>query len=559
MERDTRYDLARLYRGLNPDDRIIAKASLPSALAEIQEISADKYALAWYEDGVLSRRLLYGEILSHIRTMADWLTSTYNVHRGDRVVVISSNCPEVYVAHLAVMSLGAVTVPVGNAESSRVLHFILEQVNPRIILRGRRISPELTFSGYQSADLLPLQFLELDKRHIHGISGPSQFWTGGGAQPDDLAVILYTSGTTSSPKGVCLSHYNLLVNAEGLNRKHNLKNFKSHMCVLPLYHANAFGFSMIASIYSHSVMTLCDGFPGLPIWSILRAEKVDLVSLVPEIIRVLTDIAEPCTILPDLKYVVSAAAPLPKAVSIAFTRRTGIKIHQGYGLSESVNFSATIDWDVPNASYEQLMEHWSVPSIGTELYGSEVSVRLEDGSKAEDGAVGEIAVTGHSVMLGYWQAPTETRSALEEGYLRTGDLGFSVAVNGQPHFFITGRKKEIIIRYGETISPLTIEAELQALRAIGPFAAIGIPNDAAGEEIGLYISAGSSKIDRRRVVEIVMACPTRYRPRVVLIGAQPLPTTATGKVKRAQLTPRFSSYTRRSFGSDPVISDILDS
>src|SRR5262249_6016288 len=275
---------------------------------------------------------------------------------------ISSNCPEAFAAHLAIMSLGAITVPVNNVESERVLKLIVEQVSPCAVLTGRRVEPNL--EAVRGRKVFRLPSLPITEAQSKPESWP---WPCEQVAPDDPAVILFTSGTTSSPKGVCLSHYNLLVNAEGLAKTHNLAVNRNHLCILPLFHANAFGYSMIGSVYSGVHVVLCDGLPGESIWSIMRNERIDILSAVPEILRVLSQIPVPRQTLRDLKYVVSAAAPLSKGVAREFRAKTGIDIHQGYGLSECVNFAATIPWDVTAENLERLMQHWSVTSIGPAL------------------------------------------------------------------------------------------------------------------------------------------------------------------------------------------------
>lgn len=200
------------------------------------------------------------------------------------------------------------------------------------------------------------------------------------------------------------------------------------------------------------------------------------------------------------------------------------------------------------------MGHWAVPSIGPALFGCDIGIRRADGSPADAEEEGEIVVTGHTLMRGYWNAEEATEAALGDGALRTGDLGFFALVGGERYIFVTGRKKEIVIRYGENLSPLAIEAELEALRAVGRFAVTGFQNEAAGEEIGLYVVAPRTPENERKVLDAVKTCTVRYRPRVVMFGADPIPATPTGKVKRAVLAQRFKAYAKRSFGSDPIVS-----
>jgi len=528
--------------------RLIERTTLSKVFETLTKSISDAPALTWYESGTKSLQLKYNQLPTQVMLMANWLCSHCGVRRGDRVVVISSNCPEALTAHLAVMSIGAITVPVNNSESERVLRFIIDQLAPRVALIGRRVDGSLQRA--QGCNMVQLPSLPLAEAEDFS-SWPSQV-----VHPDDPAAILFTSGTTSAPKGVCLSHYNLMINAEGLARVHNLSVHRNHMCILPLFHANAFGYSMVASVYSGNHIVLCDGISGDEIWSIIREERIDILSAVPEILRVLSQIGVSRQSIPTLKYVVSAAAPLSKEVAREFCTRTEIDIHQGYGLSECVNFAATIPWDVSAERLKLLMQNWKSTSIGPQLFGCELGIKRDDGSLAEEQEEGEIVVSGHTVMLGYWAAEEATLAALHGGCLNTGDLGFFVTVDGKRHFFVTGRKKEIIIRYGENISPLSIEAELESIRRVGPFAVVGFPNEAAGEEIGLYVMAPHSRTNQEKVLDAAKRCPVRYRPRVILFGQLPVPATHTGKVKRSILAERFRLYARRSFGSDPLCQSV---
>ena len=548
------YADARRYHDKDLELRLVERTTLSQVFSHLAGSGCNLPALTWYDLDARAWHLDYGGLLGQMRSMAHWIFSACGVRRGDRVVVISSNCPEVFVAHLAIMSLGAITVPVNNMESERVLGLVVDQASPRAILTGRRVEKHLEAPHVCKVFRLP----ELPIPEVQYVSG-AWTWPSEEVGPDDPAVILFTSGTTSSPKGVCLSHYNLMVNAEGLSRVHNLAVHRNHMCVLPLFHANAFGYSMIGSVYSSGHVILCDGLPGKAIWSIIRKERVNVLSAVPEIIRVLSQMPVPRKSLNDLMYVVSAAAPLSTEVAREFSAKTGIDIHQGYGLSEAVNFSATVPWNVSRENLRRLMQDWSATSIGPALFGCEVGIRRPDGTPAEEKEEGEIVVSGHTVMLGYWGAEDATRAALGSGHLITGDLGYFASVDGEPHFFVTGRKKEIIIRYGESISPFAVEAELKELRQIGSFAVTGFANEAAGEEIGLYVAALPSPAIEKKALDALRMCPSRYRPRVLIFGTEPVPTTSTGKVKRAALAQKFQPYARRRFGNHPILERGADS
>jgi long-chain acyl-CoA synthetase len=158
-------------------------------------------------------------------------------------------------------------------------------------------------------------------------------------------------------------------------------------------------------------------------------------------------------------------------------------------------------------------------------------------------------------MSGYWKDEEATQSAITDEGLRTGDIGFYRVVDDMRFFFITGRIKEIIIRHGEKISPLAVEADLQQLHAFGKFAVAGFKNTAAGEEIGLYLQV-EHEPDPIGVAQVVNASAPLHRPRLVVIGHQEIPVTPTGKVKREALGKWFSSFSDRAFGKDPVLIEV---
>jgi long-chain acyl-CoA synthetase len=509
-----------------------------------QAARPDALALSWYRDGAFRNRYTRHDLREQVASAAAHLIRL-KVRAKDRVVVLANNSPKMFFLLLSVMSLGAIVAPVNPLESSRVVRHILATLDPCLIVMGSGVEPHL--EGVAASH----QCVAIEELFAPSSLDTSDFSTANVSERD-AAVILFTSGTTSEPKGVCLSHSNLLTNARGLYKIHNLAENTVHLCVLPLFHANAFGFSLIASIFAGSHVVLCNGLPGYAVWSIIASEKVNIVSVVPQILQMLG--ARPPARRPGawLRYFVSAAAPLSRKVATDFIAATGVRIHQGYGLSECVNFATTIPGDVADFTYEDAMFGERVPSIGTPLEGCDVFVRrIEDAEQAPEGEEGEIVVTGDTLMSGYWRNEDATQKAIVGGALRTGDLGFFKVLDGQRFFFVTGRLKEIIIRHGEKISPLAVESDLQELHAYGRFAVAGFENAAAGEEIGLYVQ-GMERVDQVGIAQVVNACAPLSRPRLVMIGQQPIPLTPTGKVRRERLAQRFTAFSGHVFGKEPV-------
>ncbi|NPV78176.1 MAG: acyl--CoA ligase [Anaerolineae bacterium] len=527
-------------------ERLIDINTISKMLSKLQSIEQqDQAALTWYSGGTVKGTWSYSHLLSQINSYAIDLATRFGITRGDRVLVVSANSPYVFITHLAIMSLGAITVPVGPNESTDVLHHIVMLISPKLAL----VSSQMDSTSLQqlNQEAFPKELITSLNDNV-----PCEQFQLPSIEPDDVAVVIFTSGTTSTPKGVTLSHYNLLVNAEGLKRSHNLRSGDVHGCVLPLYHGNAFGFSMVTSMYArnHVILFTDQISPGL--WADLFSMKVNVVSLVPNIIRLLAKRKPPSGISKCLKYVVSAAAPLSLLTLREFEENSGISIHQGYGLSECTNFATTIPYDLSLDYRNQLMQRWEFPSIGTPLFGNDVNVILEDGTPASAEQEGEIVIQGHNVMRCYWSDPESSSAAFEGGVFHSGDLGFYVEYNNQRYFFITGRLKEIIIRNGECMSPLYIERELNGIGTIGPYAVCGFPNDYCGEEIGLYVQ--SDKEEAISIIKLALSsCPTRYRPRLVVVGTQSIPASVTGKIQRTKLKDVFADGKSTIFNQPKIV------
>src|SRR5207249_9646637 len=193
----------------------------------------------------------------------------------------------------------------------------------------------------------------------------------------------------------------------------------------------------------------------------------------------------------------------------------------------------------------RLMFSWEVPSIGPALEGTEVRVVDGSGVPVDEGVRGELVVRGHSMMMGYFRDPENTARAIgPDGWLQTGDEGFSQMHGGRPIYFVTGRLKEIIIRDADKYSPLRLERRLvETLPELsGRLVVLGFPHREHGEEVGAYLEVEA--IDAavgKRLAAAIEAMPVSERPKVVLHGSQPIPRTHTGKIQRRKMQPWFAA------------------
>lgn len=547
------FEEAYLYHGTPISSPLIAKNTIPQVLAALSNLDQQLPALTYYEQGEFQYSLNYGQFLAAILQTRQILQQTFQIHPGARIGVLCKNCPEVVVFNLAALSLAAILVPLNPHESLNSLHYIIRHSEINLLVYNRELFDK---SGLQSSLKTGIR-----SQAIEEICSPTaaptvpvscQDWPDSASHMEP-AVLLYTSGTTQGPRGVILSHYNLLINAEALSRVHRLDINKTHMCVLPLFHTNAFGFSMLASYYAGIHLVLNDAFSLFAFWNTLRQERVNICSIVPEIVRVLCQRPVRKETLPHLRYFVSAAAPLSVEIAKQFYEKTAISIHQGYGLSESTNFATTLPYDISQEEYNAVMHMQAQPSIGTALYGTEVAVVNQAGEKVPAGVTGEIVLQGHSNMSGYWRDPDATQKTLSDGFLRTGDLGFYLLHDKKKYFFISGRIKEIILRCGQNISPLEVERELLYLRELGDFAVVGFQHEQMGEEVGLYINTAVPDLITPGCFDPIAGMPFFKRPKVVIIGSTLIPRTSTGKVRRSLLKNFFSAYYNWKFSNDRVV------
>ncbi|MEU9482465.1 class I adenylate-forming enzyme family protein [Streptomyces decoyicus] len=328
--------------------------------------------------------------------------------------------------------------------------------------------------------------------------------------PDDLAFIMFTSGSTGPQKGVMLSRRAVLGNAAKTAALHGLAPERPHGTCLPLYHCNALVMSLVGTHLTGTPLTQQAAFDPAGYFAALGAAGARTASIVPAL---LADLLEVGPDWPDgLEYLITAAAPLTSDLARRFHRRYGPRLRQGYGLTEAVNFSFTMP-RLDDAEFrDQYLQH--VPPVGAPLPGTEL--RLESG---------EVWIRTPDLMTGYWQdAHTTAATVTDDGWLRTGDLG--ELRDGL--LVLRGRAGERINRGGEKHYPLDIEHGWRRAGLSGRFAAVAVDEPALGQDIGLV--ATSQPVSAVR--ELYERTP--LRPAALQFGG--LLATSTGKPRRKAMS-----------------------
>jgi len=278
--------------------------------------------------------------------------------------------------------------------------------------------------------------------------------------------------------------------------------------------------------------------------SVMREENVEFVSMVPSLLHVIAKMNVTQDDLPSLKGVLVSSAPLQKDLANSFIKNSGINLFHGWGLSEYTNFACCTKVGAEESYYELMYQQEKTLSIGHQLIGTEISVQNEKGTLLGENEVGELCIRGGSLMTGYYNNKVETDKAMGGGWLRSGDLGYWLNTSAGKSFYITGRKKEIIIRAGEKYSPMIIESYIEKMvpsLETGKYAVVGFESKIFGEEIGLYIK-DDGQYDKENIIEGLEVISFEMRPKVVLFSSDDVPVTATGKVKRNVISQLFVNY-----------------
>jgi long-chain acyl-CoA synthetase len=513
---------------------------LPELLAKMARGSADELArtaLTFYRGRTSVGRLTRGELVAHVDRLASHLSKELGVRRGDPIAVLSQNALEIPVLVLALLRLGAIIVPLNPGTPPDEWTYVLGHCGARGLVAsrdllgpGKAARPDLGFA------------VSIDDVWSSAKTGAIP--ESSGSLADELAIVLYTSGTTGNPKGVGLTHGNVIANASDMAANFGLDK-TTQFAVLPLYHAHAFGFGLMTSLLSDGHLVFADRFDPFTWMDAIRNESVEVTSIVPTLLPQLLQVRVHHEKVPSLRCVMVSSAPLDPTLAWSFEEQSGIPLIQGWGLSEYTNFACCLRPDDDLARHRKLLFGREYPCIGAALAPTEVTVRDASGIEVGESVLGELWVRGPSRMRGYFKDEEATRNAFHGDWLRTGDEGFFVVEDGQRVFFITGRIKEIICRGGEKLSPIALERRLTSTlpELASNLVILGFPHRVHGEEVGAYFETGelSDEIAGKLKVAIE-SMPPDQRPKVVLYGGAPIPRTHTGKIQRRKLVPFFERY-----------------
>jgi long-chain acyl-CoA synthetase len=509
-------------------------AALTLALGRLADEAPERPALTGYRGRTVVGRLTRRELLHRVAAVEHHLATALSLRAGDRLAVLATNRLEIPVLYLAAMRLGAVLVPLNPTSPPEHWRFVVEHAAARLLVADGDLLPRLP--------PMPVPVCRLEEAVPTGPRLPNELVRPRG---DDLAVVFYPSGTGGLPRGVGLSQRNVLANAWSLARALGM-TCTTQLAVLPPFHAHAFGFGLMTALVSGSHLVLAERFDPFAWAEIIGHEQVTVTGILPTLLGPLLEAHVKAALVPTLQHLLVSSAPLSPAAAGGFEQATGIRLLQAWGLSEYANFACCLSPALPDEERRALLYGGPDSAVGAPLPGTEVKAIDGEGRPVGPDTPGELCVRGPSRMPGYFRDPEATRAVIDdEGWLRTGDEGYFQLHRGQPVFFVTGRRKQIIIRGGEKLSPVAIEDKILAAlpELAGRLAVVGFPHHVLGEEVGAYVE--SAALDPQLRAGLIATLDTLgpdQRPKVVLLGEAPIPRTDGGGVQRRELEPLFAPY-----------------
>ncbi|UCC65814.1 MAG: long-chain fatty acid--CoA ligase [Anaerolineae bacterium] len=504
----------------------------------------------------LGARLTYRKLKEQVDRLAASLADL-GVTQGDRVAVLLPNCPQAIIAYYATLSLGAVAVMTNPLYVEReLIHqwcdagvetaVILDQLWPRVE-KVRRQTPlrRVIVTGIQDYLPFPKNLLYPLKARRDGtwVQTPRQ----GGlfsfkrlirrastpppvdVSPDDLACLQYTGGTTGLPKGAMLTHRNLVASVtqirQFLLQGHDDATDKA-IAILPLFHAYGMNGVMNLGLHLAATLVLLPLFDINMLMEAIRTERPTFFLGVPALYSaVLNHPGGDKIDLSSIRVCFSGAAPLPVEVIEQFEARTGARIVEAYGMTET----ASVTHVNPRRGLRK------VGSIGVPVVGTDARVvDLETGTRdLPPGQAGELIVKGPQVTQGYWNDPAETARILRDGWIYTGDVA---RMDEDGYFYIEDRKKDLIITGGYNVYPREVEEVLYQHPKVLEAAVVGVPSRVRGERIKAFVVLKNGTA--ARASEIVEFCKERlatYKVPRAIVFRDKLPKSLAGKILRRVL------------------------
>jgi long-chain acyl-CoA synthetase len=463
-----------------------------------------KIALFWGE-----REYSYAELWRQTLFVSDHIQQRFEVKPGDRVGLWLKNCPEFIPSLFGILRAGAVVVPINNFFKPDEVNYILSDAGIDVLITDAELGAHhRALEGARPH----LKLFRIEQ--LEGLEP--------GVQSPSFPQRIYTSGTTGRPKGAMLSHGNLLHNVESCRIVLQTVATDRFAVLLPLFHSYMLTVGLLLPLVVGGSLVLVKSLH--PVRNVLQEilqRQATVIPAIPQFYRSMVN--APIHAPLPLRICISGAAPLPVQVLQEFEAKFHIPLIEGYGLSEAS----------PVVTKNPLDRTRKPGSIGLPIPNVEVSIQDDAGRELGTSEVGEVCVRGGNVMLGYWKQPEETAKVMRNGWLLTGDIGYR---DHEGYYFITDRKKDMLLVNGINVYPREIEEVLYQFPGVKEAAVVGKTDPRKGEQPIAFVAANDGAVlDEKILQQFVRHKLADYKvPRKVIV-LPALPRNAAGKILKTAL------------------------
>jgi len=478
----------------------------------------------------------YQQFISKVIKVRLFLEKT-GLKKGDSINLILPNSADFLVLYFAALSSGIIVCPINYSLVPREISYIVNDSKSKILFTDEEyirkvedILPEIPgirkiiifsrnqadvkyFNLYEAIDDSPCEIIGHDNINL-----------------DDKSVVIYTSGTSGNPKGVTLTHANLLADAQAIAEWFSFDEETRTLCILPLFHNNGQVVTFLAPLWAGGSTIMIKGNVSLiAFWDLVEKYKATWTSVIPTILSVLLSFKRKRKDN-QMKGIICGGALLPRSVQLQFEEIYNVPVFEGYGLTETTSFSCFNPLKVNDRK---------IGSIGKELPVNEMSIMDDEGNILPDNSVGEICIRGYNVFLEYCNLPERDKIAFRGGWFHSGDFGFK---DSDGFYYISGRKDDLIIKGGENLYPREIENVVYMHPAVKDCAAIGIDHPIWGQDVAIFIEGKENMVmtseEIRKFCEdkiAVFKIPSKVYFINELSGLNEIPKGPTKKILRKEL------------------------
>lgn len=486
------------------------------------------------------KRFSYGEINSRVNRLSNALRDL-GFDRGDKIAIMAENCHQFVETYFAIAKAGLVIVPVNARFSAEEASYIINHSDSAVLIVQEHLKSVI---GDLKESMPKVKHIISIGKGDQGVQAYEDLLANSTDKepdvvihPDDVMMIMYTSGATGVPKGVLTSHRNIMANTNTMTLELRIVPEEINLLVMPLYHIGGF-WPTLTHFYRGATTILLPRFDAESVMKLVEKERITFLNLVPTMLmRIVShpDISK--YNLESLRLIMYAGAPIAlKQLKSAMEILGSHRFYTGLGCTEAsgsmISFPTT-----EHALVGPLSE--KLGSVGRDSIGVEIKIVDESENELSTGKVGEIIAKGDNIAKGYWKMPEETAETFREGWLYTGDMGYR---DEDGYIFVVDRKKDIIISGGENVSSYEVEQVLYQHPSVGEAAVIGVLDDEWGEAVKAVISLKpeyKAKVTEKEIIDFCKSRLARFKRPKSVNFLDELPKNAAGKIAKQELKKRY--------------------